>query len=244
MARQQLRREAAKLIKVLEARGHPFLQSSKADISVSELEEPSILNALQRLTALPYLLGFMGEGRSLSLTEAQGLYQSTILDTLCSVLSRLKWTDFCMQLHHIPANGRGFAHAGRCLDCVYELLAVWRRVQPPSDVEASQLEIFGRYVRMALASFFRNSDRVQLVNNCTTPRFQSCVLHFLHRTIVGLADITAAVGKTGERAHVGYLIISKLTSSVQMVSLPALCPLCSWRAPCAWALHSTSEQQR
>lgn len=46
------------------------MQSSKADISVSQLEEPSILNTLHRLTALPHLLGLIREELSLSLTEA------------------------------------------------------------------------------------------------------------------------------------------------------------------------------
>ena len=51
------------------------------------------------------------------------------------------------------------------------------------------------------------------------------MLPFILPTVRGLAAITAEVRKTGERAHVGLLLLAKLTSSVQMVSLPALCTL-------------------
>ena len=146
MARAQLRRQAAQLIKALEAHGHPFLQSSKADISVSQLEEPSVLSVLHRLTALPHQLGLIREEPSLSLTKARTLYNSAILDTLClSLLSRLQWTQFCSLLDDIAASGKGMATASRASECVYELLRVWRRVQPASDADTSVLEIFGRY---------------------------------------------------------------------------------------------------
>ena len=154
MARAQLRRQAAQLIKALEAHGHPFLQSSKADISVSQLEEPSVLNVLHRLMALPDQLGLTREELSLSLTEAQTLYRSAILDTLCSLLSRLQWTQFCSRLDELATSGKGILTASQASECVYELLRVWRRVEPPSNATA-MLEVFGRYAAWHwLSSFY------------------------------------------------------------------------------------------
>ena len=144
MASQAFRSQGEQLVKDLEACGRPFLKASKAEISVSELEDDPVWEILNDLTALPTQLHLAGDKR-LSFADAAVLYRSCILDTLCGVLTRLKWRQFRSQLDALATPGRGFILAGHALTCILELLRAWRRVLPHTDAETARLEVFGRY---------------------------------------------------------------------------------------------------
>ena len=142
MACAQFQVQAVQLISALEARGRQFSQSSKAGISIAEFEHPLTRDAFIRLTNLQYQLHLDGD-EPLSLADARILYLSPVLDTLCSVLARLPWRHFCIELGTLTAADRSFMMAGSALNRIYALLHAHRRVQPPSDAVLE--EVFGRY---------------------------------------------------------------------------------------------------
>ena len=144
MAFAQFGRQAEQHVQALEARGRLFSQASEAGIPVSQLEDPRTLKAFRRLTELPSKLRLVGE-EPLTLTEARALYDSCLLDTLCSILRRLQWTHFCTQLDDLALEGRGFSSAGSAMACIRHLLHSRHRVQPSSDAETAELEYVGRY---------------------------------------------------------------------------------------------------
>lgn len=158
---QTFQSQAAQLVSALEVRGRQYLPSSKAEISVSELEAHQ--DAFYRLTRLPNQLNLTGN-EPLSLAEARVLYKSSTLDTLCSVLNRLPWNHFCTQLGTLVCHGRGFIIASSAFDCIYDLLRAYRRVQP-SDVAAARLEVFGRCILWQEGSAYR-LRWVRLVFDC------------------------------------------------------------------------------
>ena len=139
----QFCRQAEQLVQALEARGGPFAQSSCAEISVSQLEDPLTTKAFRDLTDLPFILRVAGEA-PLSLAEARTLYKSCLIDALCSVLRRLQWRCFCSRLDDLAALDRGFTTAGSALICIRELLESWHRIEPCSDEGTARPEIFGR----------------------------------------------------------------------------------------------------
>ena len=139
MAFASFRREAEHLIGALEARGRPFSQSSQAVISVSLLRNPLTLEAFKRLTDLPLQLRLAGE-EPLSLAQARILFNSSLIDTLVSVIKRLQWDGFFSQLHALHMHGTGFTAIGSALSCVCQLLHAWHRVLPPSDAQRAALE--------------------------------------------------------------------------------------------------------
>ena len=139
----QFRRQAEQLVHALEACGPSFAQSSRAEISISQLEDPQTTEALRSLTALPYQLA-VDRDAPLSLAEARTLYKSCLLDTLCSILNRLQWRHFCGQLDDLALRDRGFTSASFALACIRELLRSWNRVKRSSDAETARLESFGR----------------------------------------------------------------------------------------------------
>ena len=141
MAYTQFQSQVVEVISALEARGHQYSQSSKAEISISELEAHQ--DAFYRLTRLPHQLHLTCEDETLSLAEARLLYNSSLLDTLFSILYRVPWTYFCTDLHSLVCPRGGFLVAGSAFDCIYALLDAYRRVQPPS--RHASLETFGRY---------------------------------------------------------------------------------------------------
>ena len=144
MATPQLIRQAAHFAKALEARGSPFLQSSTAAISVSQLEQPLTSRIFLHLTTeLSNLLRAAAE-EPLSLAEARALYGCQLTDMLCSILGRLPWTDFCNDTDAIATHGKGFMLGGCAIDCLHGLLHTALRVQP--DLDTARLEIYGRYV--------------------------------------------------------------------------------------------------
>ena len=96
MACAKFHSRAAQLVTSLEARGRQFLQSSTADIPVSQLEDPLTADTFYCLAVLPTWLG-LNKNKRFTLAEARSLYNSRVLDTLCSILSRLQWGQFCNQ---------------------------------------------------------------------------------------------------------------------------------------------------
>lgn len=145
MAFASFRTQVEQLVGALEAHGRPFSQTSQAVISISLLKDPLTLGAFTSLTDLPFHLRLAGE-EPLSLTEARGLYNSCLLDNLCSIVSRLEWEDFQLDdLAPSPESPCGFTAASSALSCIRELLHAWQRVQPSSDAEAAALESFSRY---------------------------------------------------------------------------------------------------
>ena len=144
MATPQFIRQAAHLAKTLEARGPAFSPSSTAAISVSQLEQPLTSRVFLHLTTeLSNLLRAVSE-EPLSLTEARALYGSQLTDTLCSILGRLPWKDFCNDTDSLTTHGKGFMLGGCAIDCLHGLLQTAHRVQQSND--AARLEIYGRYV--------------------------------------------------------------------------------------------------
>ena len=144
----KFRRRAVQLGRALEARGRPFAQSSQAEISISQLEDPLTTEAFSSLIELPFQLR-VAKDAPLSLTEARTLYNSSLLDTLCRILNRLQWRHFCNHVDDLASRGRGFTSAGNALACIHELLRSWHRVQPSSDAEVARLESSGKYKFLA-----------------------------------------------------------------------------------------------
>lgn len=88
----------------------------------------------------------MAGEEALSLAEARALYQSCLLDTLCSVLRRIPWRQFCNQLDVIAGDESLFILLGCGFDCIQKQISAWNHVLPIS----ARLETFGRYVCVAL----------------------------------------------------------------------------------------------
>ena len=137
-------KQAKQFDKALEARGPPFLHSSKAEISVSQLDDPLTKEVFSRFAdLLPCLAG----EEALSLAEARSLYNNRILDTLCSMLSRVSWRQFCDQLD-VTDSSTIFLGCG--LDCVLKQISAWTRVDGQQDAAVAMVETFGRYFCVAL----------------------------------------------------------------------------------------------
>lgn len=139
------RRLAVQLNSALETRGRPVLQSANAEISVEQFETLMTRAVSERLKDLSVLLRMAGrETEPLGLTVARTLYSGCLQDTLCSVLERLQWRQFCTQADTIATEGRGCMLADCALDCIFEALYSWKQVQPSSDAETAKSEVFGR----------------------------------------------------------------------------------------------------
>lgn len=143
--------EAEQLVKALEACGRSFLRASTAEISISEFDEPAAQEVLYRLTELPNALHMLGE-EPLSLAEARTLFNSCLLDTLFSVVSRLQWQQYCSQLDLIAVcnsrgvpSMRGLVLADNALACITELLHAWERVPLFRGGDTARMETFSRY---------------------------------------------------------------------------------------------------
>ena len=147
MARsEQFRTKAAQLVSALEARWRVFERSSKAEITVSQLKEAH--DALRHLFELPDVLQLGGE-EPLSLTEAHALVDSSMLDMLHNILSRVQWRQFRSLSNDIVADKSAFATIGSALDSMWELLHACERVQPSCDFHAAASETFARYCHLA-----------------------------------------------------------------------------------------------
>ena len=145
------RRLAVQLNSALEARGRSILQSSNTEISIRQFEELFTWDVSERLTDISVLLRGAGrEKEPLTLTEARSIYSCCLIDTLCSVLERLQWRQFCSQLDALAKKGRAARTADCTLDCLFEGVFLWEQVQPPRDAETARLEAFGRYCCLAL----------------------------------------------------------------------------------------------
>ena len=132
--------QSAELVSALEARRRCFERTSKAAISVSQFEHPLTNDAICRIMDLLHWVG----QQPLSLSEARTLFDSCILDALCSVLGRLKWKQFCTRLDALETEEGGFRLASLALNTIYELLsAVWE-VQSYSDAQEVAQEDFNR----------------------------------------------------------------------------------------------------
>ena len=135
-------KQAIAFVRALEARGPPFLRSSRAQISVSQIDDPLTRYALCDFSELmPCLAG----EEALSLAEARLFYNSCLLDSLCSVLGRLQWRQFCDQLDTIAGPDSGLILIGCGLDCLQKQISAHVRVRPQSDAATARLETFGRY---------------------------------------------------------------------------------------------------
>ena len=127
--------------------GSPFLQSSRASVSVRQLEYAfTAREAIFRVTDLSKLLD-SARAEPLSLTEAQTLLNSPLLDMLCSILSRLQWMQFAElnELDALESPMRGLFSVTCTLDCIIELLRTWSHVQSPSDTVIARQYTFDRY---------------------------------------------------------------------------------------------------
>ena len=142
MASAQFKKQAEKRVRALEACGRPFWRSSRERISVAQFESPAARDALFDLSDLLNQLQLSGEG-PLSLAQAQSLFNSCILDALCSVLTRLQWRQFGTDLDALANVNRGFIAAGRALDCVVQLLGACERVMS-SEAETAWRETHSR----------------------------------------------------------------------------------------------------
>ena len=120
--------------------------ASCAEVSVSQLEQyKDLFDCIIDLTVRLHLVGKV----PLSLTEARALYQSCLLDMLCTVLGRLQWRQICDQLDALHLESRGCVLAGRALSCVAELFHAWCRVEfATEDRQIAQQETFGRYLNI------------------------------------------------------------------------------------------------
>lgn len=216
------RRLAVQLNGVLETRGRPLLQPGSAGISFRQFEQLFSRDVAERLEDLPVLLhGARREKDPLTLTEARTILNCCLLDTLCSVLEKLQWSQICSQSDAISKKRGCMMLADCALDCISEALFIYERVQPSSCVDTARAEAFGRYhSRDALTACRFNQAQAVVV-----PRFQS-VGPFLHKIVVSLAGVLAHVGG---QAHAGILVLAKITSTVQEVG-----PVCA-------RLHSTVE---
>ena len=146
---EQYQRRAKLLTHALTACGVQFSQASKAEIPISELEQPQVIAVCGQLAALQYQLSLTGED-PLSLTDARALFNSCVVDAMLSILSRLRWSQFCRQTDALAVLERGFRLAGIGLTCVQELLHACHRVVPPHDADVARTETFGRYYYLHL----------------------------------------------------------------------------------------------
>ena len=154
MPRPQLCRYAAQLLRALEACGPPFLQSSTAAISVSQLEAYATRRAFLNLTTEMSHPLRAADAEPLSLTEARALCNGRLTDALCSILSRLPWKDFCTNTDALATHGSGFMLSSCALDCLSELLFAAHRVQPNTDLASELYDrcVFWHGMRQVLAS--------------------------------------------------------------------------------------------
>lgn len=76
---------------------------------------------------------------------------------------------------------------------------------------------------------------------CFVPGFQSAVPVIL-QALNALAMLAKSIAATGERAHAGNLVLARVTSTVQLVSIPALlcAALCSRNVPVPACLRQRS----
>ena len=211
---EQFCRLSVQLNSALKTRGGPILHPANAEISVKQFETLITRDVSKRLEDLSALLRMAHSGEEpLSLTVARTVYSGCLQDTLCSVLGRLQWRQFCTQADAIATNGRGCMLADCALDCVFEALSSWEHVQPSSDAETAKSDVFARYTFLQDSSAHHLSC-TGLVNCCVVSRFQS-LAPFVHQTVLALIGIKAAVAQAGARAHAGNLVLAKLTSSLQ-----------------------------
>ena len=145
MACERFSREVSQFVEALAQCGSPFLQLSKAEISISQFEHA--FAARESIFHVTGLAGLLESARAqpLSLTEARTLLNSPLLDTLCNVLSRLQWQQFCTELDHLESPMRGLFLVTSALDCLIALLRTWSRVQPDSHMMIAVDETFERY---------------------------------------------------------------------------------------------------
>ena len=215
MARARFSREASQLVKALAQCGSPFLQSSSASVSIRQLEYAfTAREAMFRVTDLSKLLS-SAEAEPLSLTEAQTLLNSPLLDVLCSILSRLQWVQFAElnELDALESPMRGLFSVTCTVDLIVELLRTWYRVQSPSDTVIARQYTFDRYGRIEEErSALRLLGQAHLFH-CTC-RFQIAIA-FVHKAVMGLAAATTAIARTGARAHAGNLALAKTALSLQ-----------------------------
>ena len=140
------RRLAVQLNSVLETRGRPLLQSGSALILVSQFEQLFSGDAAERLRDLPVLLrGARREKDPLTLSEARTILNCCLLDTLCSMLEKLQWSQICSRSDAVSRKRGCMMLADSALDCVYEALFTYECVQPSSHIEIARAEAFGRY---------------------------------------------------------------------------------------------------
>ena len=96
---EQFCRLSVQLNSALKTRGGPILQSANAEISVKQFETLMTWEVSERLKVLSALLRMAyREKEPLSLTTARCLYSGCLQDTLCSVLARVQWRQFCTQV--------------------------------------------------------------------------------------------------------------------------------------------------
>ena len=101
------------------------------------------------------------------------------------------------------------------------------------------LETFGRYSCLARERSGLRCELGRARDCCLLLRFESLV-PVIQQTMQALADIRAAVARTGARAHGGYLVLSCATSTVQRARpVPA-----RLHSTLPARLHSTLDQQR
>ena len=140
------RRFAVQLNSVLETRGRPLLQPGSAKISFRQFEQLFSGDVAERLRDLPVLLrGARREKDPLTLAEARTINNCCLVDTLCSMLESLEWSQVLSQFDAISKKRGCMMLADCALDCISEALYIYERVQPSSDVETARAEAFGRY---------------------------------------------------------------------------------------------------
>ena len=133
---EQFLTQSAELVSALEARGRCFERTSKAAISVSQFEHPLTNDAICRIMDLLHLVG----QQPLSLSEARNLFSSSILDTFCSLLSRLQWKQFRTRLDALETEEGGFRLASLALHTTYEMLSAGWEVQSHSNAESQEAQ--------------------------------------------------------------------------------------------------------
>ena len=200
-------------VRALEECGSLFSQSSSADIPVSQLEHYQTNGAFHRLAYLPFQLHLTGD-EPLSLTEARTLYNSDLLDTLCSILSRLSWKQLCNKLDDLIFVSGGFICACCALNCIHKLIEAWSRVKPSSNAETARRETFGRYYRVLQDESAYRLRWVRLGDCCVLPRFQS-TLPVLRKVILEMASLAVAAAETGAETHTANLVLARATGTLQ-----------------------------
>ena len=206
------RRFAVQLNGVLETRGRPLLQPGSAKISLRQFEQLFSGDVAERLRDLPVLLrGARRAEDPLTLSEARTILSCCLLDTLCSVLEKLQWSQISSQSDSVSKKRGSMMLADCALDCLNEALFTYECVQPSSHIEIARAEAFGRYhFRVALTAC--KFDQAQKAVWCLN-RFQT-VGPFLTSIILALAGTTAQVSG---QAHAGILMLAKITSTVLQV---------------------------